>query len=75
MAAVKVNNSGPDAANGFFPTPGRLRVTNATLQQLIQSAYRIKTGQLFGTTAWMESDRFDIYAKAAGNSIFDEDIW
>src|SRR5580704_7561282 len=74
VASVKVNNSGPEAANGFFPTPGRLRATNTTLQQLIQAAWHIDTGRLFGTTAWMESDRFDIDAKAAGNSSFEEDL-
>jgi uncharacterized protein (TIGR03435 family) len=74
VASVKVNNSGPEAANGFFPTPGRLRAMNTTLQQLIQAAYHINTGRLFGTTAWMESDRFDIDAEAAGNSSFEEDL-
>lgn len=74
VASVKVNRSGPEAGSGFFPTPGRLRVTNTTLQQLIQAAYHIKAGLLFRTTGWMESDRFDIDAKAAGNSNFDEDL-
>jgi uncharacterized protein (TIGR03435 family) len=74
VASVKVNNSGPDAANGFFPTPGRFRATNTTLQQLIQAAWHLNTGRLFGTTAWMESDRFDIDAKAATDSDFEEDL-
>jgi uncharacterized protein (TIGR03435 family) len=74
VASVKVDKSGPDAGNGFFPTPGRLRVTNMTFQQLIQAAYHINTGMLFRTAAWMESDRFDIDAKAAGNSSFEEDL-
>jgi uncharacterized protein (TIGR03435 family) len=73
-ASVKVNHSGPEAPNGFFPSPGRLRATNSTLSQLIQAAYNIKTGMLFGTRGWMESDRFDIDAKAAGGSTFDEDM-
>jgi uncharacterized protein (TIGR03435 family) len=74
VASVKINNSGPEAPNGFFPAPGRLRVTNTTLLQLIQAAYHIKTGMLFGTAAWMESERFDIDAKATGKSSFDEDM-
>jgi uncharacterized protein (TIGR03435 family) len=74
VASVKVNNSGPDAASGFFPTPGRLRAMNTTLEQLIQAAWHLNTGRLFGITAWMESDRFDIDAKAAGNSSFEEDL-
>lgn len=74
VASVKVSNAGPEAPNGFFPTPGRLRVTNETLQQLIQAAHHIKTGMLFGTTAWMASERFDVDAKAPGKSTFDEDM-
>ena len=66
VASVKVNKSGPEAPNGFFPMPGRLRVTNMPLQQLIQAAYHVKTGMLFGITAWMESERFDMEAKATG---------
>ncbi len=74
VASVKVGNSGPEAPNGFFPTPGRLRVTNTTLERLIQSAYHMKTGMLFGTTAWMASERFDIDAKATEKSSFDDDM-
>jgi uncharacterized protein (TIGR03435 family) len=74
VASIKLNLSGPDAPNGFSPTPGRLRVRNCTLEQLIKTAYHIKTGLLFGATAWMKSDRFDIDAKAAGNSDFDGDL-
>jgi len=29
---------------------------------------------LFGITAWMESERFDMEAKATGQSSFDEDM-
>ena len=74
VASVKVNHAGPEAPNGFFPSPGSLRVTNTTLSQLIHAAYHIKTGMLFGTASWMESERFDIDAKAAGRSTFDEDM-
>lgn len=73
-ATVKINRAGPDAPNGFFPTPGRLRVTNMPLDRLIQAAFHIKTGMLFGTTGWMESDRFDIDAKAPGKSNFEDDL-
>jgi uncharacterized protein (TIGR03435 family) len=73
-ASVKLNNLGPTAPNSFSPTPGRLRVTNMTLEQLIQAAYHIKTGMLFGAAPWMDSERFDIDAKAPGNSTFDDDM-
>lgn len=48
-------------------------MTNTTLAQLIQAAWHVKAGMLFGTTAWMESERFDIDAKAPGKSSFDEE--
>jgi uncharacterized protein (TIGR03435 family) len=73
-ATVKINKDGPQAGNGFVPSPGRLRVINTTLPQLIQAAFHVKTGALSGMTAWMESDRFDIDAKAPGRSTFDEDM-
>jgi uncharacterized protein (TIGR03435 family) len=41
---------------------------------LIHAAYHVKAGMLFGTAAWMESERFDIDAKATGASTFDEDM-
>jgi uncharacterized protein (TIGR03435 family) len=41
---------------------------------LIQAAYHVKAGMLFGITAWMESERFDIEAKATGKFSFDEDM-
>jgi hypothetical protein len=72
VASVKLNHSGPEAPNGFFPSPGRLRVVNMTLEQFIQAAYHIRTGMLFGTAAWMQTERFDIDARAAGRSSFDE---
>lgn len=74
VASVKVNPAGPDGANSYSPTPGRLRVTGASLKQLIQVAYHVPAGTLFGTGGWIESDRFDIDAKAAGKSTFDEDL-
>jgi uncharacterized protein (TIGR03435 family) len=79
VASVKVNRAGPEAPNGFFPAPARFRATNMTLQQLIQAAWHIDTGRLFGAAGWMESERFDIEAvvdpkKAAGNSGFEEEL-
>jgi uncharacterized protein (TIGR03435 family) len=72
-ASVKVNRSGPESPNGFFPSPGRLRAINTTVVQLIQAAYH-RTGTLIGIKPWMESERFDMDAKATGSSSFDEDL-
>ncbi len=74
VASVKIDRTGPQAGNGFFPSPGGLRVVNMTLRQLIQAAYHVKTGLLFGTAGWMDADRFDIAAKAAGKASFDDEL-
>jgi uncharacterized protein (TIGR03435 family) len=74
VASIKLSHDGPDGGNGYYPTPGRLRVTNATLRQLIQMAYHVRTGTLTGATGWMDSDRFNIEAKASTKSNFDDDL-
>jgi uncharacterized protein (TIGR03435 family) len=46
---------------------GLLRVTNLTADILIREAYGVKRYQISGGPSWLESDRFDIAAKADGN--------
>jgi uncharacterized protein (TIGR03435 family) len=55
---------------GMFPSPGRLRIQNYTLRQLIQDSYVLKKYQVPGGPAWLDSDRYDIEAKAEGNADF-----
>ena len=43
---------------------GRLTVVGLTVKMLIGTAYRVRDFQVFGGPAWMNSDRFDIEAKA-----------
>ena len=73
-ASVKVNRTGPAGGDQFVPSPGRLRVVNATLKTMIQAAYHVSPGTLFGLTGWMETDRFDIEAKTPGNADFAEEL-
>lgn len=49
-----------------FP-PGGYKATNVTLHQLILSSYRVFDFQLEGSSGWIDSDRFDVEGKAAGN--------
>jgi bla regulator protein BlaR1 len=46
-----------------FPS-GSLEATNVTLKQMIEAAYNFKPYLVCGGPAWMDSDRFDITAKA-----------
>jgi len=47
------------------PSPGgRLDATNMPLKDLIQIAYKIQPFQIIGAAAWMDSEAWDIVAKA-----------
>jgi uncharacterized protein (TIGR03435 family) len=67
---ASVKPADPDSRRGldFRTAPGgSLTVTNLTLQALIQEAFGVKRYQIAGGPKWMDSDRFDIAAKAAGD--------
>ena len=74
VATVKLNTAGPAAPNGFSPAPGRLRLTNCTLEQMIHAAFHVKQGQLAGIRGWMAADRFDIEARTTEPAGFDDEL-
>jgi uncharacterized protein (TIGR03435 family) len=49
------------------PFPGRL-TANATVRLLMQNAYTMQPFQIVGGPAWIDSERYDIEAKADGNA-------
>jgi len=51
---------------------GRLHVTNLTARVLIREAYGVKLYQVSGGPSWLDSDRFDIEAKAEGDPSRDQ---
>src|SRR5215467_10492909 len=69
-ASVKANNTGGPFMLVFQPG-GRFRATNVTLKMLIGAAYGtpqpLPDFQLVGGPKWMETDRFDVVAKASGD--------
>ena len=65
VASVKLNTSIHNGIGNKFG-PGTMRWTNAPLQTLIHEIYRLKSYQILGGPAWIDSDRWDIDAKAAG---------
>jgi uncharacterized protein (TIGR03435 family) len=67
VASVKPSKPGSRFSMTRSPG-GRLTVTNATLKMLIKAAYHLKDYQLSGGPAWIDSDRFDIVAKADDGS-------
>jgi uncharacterized protein (TIGR03435 family) len=51
---------------------GHLKIKGVPLSFLIQLAYSVRDFQLQGAPSWVDSDRYDIDAKAAGDASLDE---
>jgi uncharacterized protein (TIGR03435 family) len=61
----------PEGGDRVFSTHyqhNTLTATRASLQVLIEMAYQVKDYQLAGTPGWLNSQRFDIVAKAPPNT-------
>jgi uncharacterized protein (TIGR03435 family) len=70
VASIKPNKSGPPGVqtNPLTVSPnGRFTATNVTLVVLIVRAYPTRRIQMRGGPDWIDSDRFDIAAKADGS--------
>jgi uncharacterized protein (TIGR03435 family) len=65
VASIKPNQSGKKALQGFNYLPGgRFTATNATLVDVIVRVYPTRRIQMQGGPDWIDSERFDINAKA-----------
>jgi uncharacterized protein (TIGR03435 family) len=68
VASIKPNKSGPPRGartNPFAFLPGgRFTATNVTLVEVIVSVYSTRRIQMRGGPDWIDSERFDIVAKA-----------
>jgi len=64
--AASVKPAAADARSTaiFMPPGGRLEVINMTLKAMIENAYNIQPFQISGGPGWMDSDHYDISAKA-----------
>jgi uncharacterized protein (TIGR03435 family) len=71
VASVKSNKSGDPGSPSMILPGGRFKATNNSVRALILNAYGIWTtpSLLQGGPAWIDSDRYDIDAKAAANTI------
>jgi uncharacterized protein (TIGR03435 family) len=49
---------------GLLRAGGRYELTSATMVDLIRTAYGVDADKVLGGPSWLESDRFDIIAKA-----------
>jgi uncharacterized protein (TIGR03435 family) len=66
VASVKPNG-GTSGEAYVQVVPGRLRMQNIPVRNLIQLAYGVEGYQIYGGPTWIASDRFDIEAKAEGS--------
>jgi uncharacterized protein (TIGR03435 family) len=48
---------------------------NATVRELIESAFRVKSFQVAGGPAWLGAERYDIVAKTENSQVGDDDLW
>ena len=75
VASIKPNASGDVMESVSLQASGGLRMTGFRLQTLIRVAYAsgptLTPDRVIGGPAWINSDRFDIVAKAEGDLMFD----
>jgi uncharacterized protein (TIGR03435 family) len=72
VADVKVNKSGEVRMAVDFQAGGRLDMHNVPLKVMIIMAYHVRADALSGGPGWLESERFDVVAKAAQTTSPDE---
>ena len=65
VASVKPNTSGNGMTMIPPPVGGRFSATNARIRMLVSLAYNVRNFQISGGPAWLDTDGFDIAAKAA----------
>src|SRR5436190_9958847 len=67
VASIKRNLSGETRLR-FETPPGNLTAINVPLRFAIRQAYRIPEARIVGGPAWLDTERFDIQAKAPSGS-------
>ncbi len=65
VVSIKPNTSGSPSSSTRTPGGGRFVGTNVSARRLVLIAYNLRGLQLSGGPGWLDSDRFDIDARAA----------
>jgi len=66
VASVKVNRSSrPGGIEDYIPAAGQVRIVNQTLRDMIRAAYGFEINRVLGGPDWIDSERFDVQARAA----------
>ncbi len=69
VASVKPNKSGDTAVSFRLQPGGRLNALNVTVRDLVRFAYVVQPFLIEGGPGWIDSDRFDVVAKVAGEIV------
>jgi len=64
VADVKLNKSGEPRMAVDFQPGGKLSMRNVPMKVMILMAYHVRPEAVTGGPGWLESDRFDVVAKA-----------
>jgi uncharacterized protein (TIGR03435 family) len=64
VAEVKVNKSGSDDSSGQILASGQLSFRHVSMKELVEFAWRLEDYNLAGGPSWLDSDYFDVIAKA-----------
>jgi len=67
VASVKPNKSGEGFIRFGLQPGGRFTAQNVPARELIRFAYNVQPFQIEGGPGWVNSDRFDVTAKAEGD--------
>jgi bla regulator protein BlaR1 len=68
VASIKPSAPGPVNRMRVEMSPGgRFSTSNVSLKLLIQQAYNVKAFQISGGPGWIDSERYDLVAKADGD--------
>ena len=74
VASIKPSAGDTSYASGLTTSKGRLTATNVTLKRCIMGAFGVGPNQIAGGPAWLESDRYDIAAKAELPTVSDTEL-
>ena len=66
VASIKPSNSADDRVSFRITPGGRVAITNGSAKMLIMMSYNLKPHQLEGGPNWLDSEKYDITAKAEG---------
>lgn len=72
VASIRKNVSVGQLSSMNGEPGGRMLVTNHSLLNIIRQVHRLQRYQIVGGPEWVDRDRWDIVAKAAGDAPFDQ---